>query len=135
MMMMMRTTLTITMVLRLRTPAPGEWRNAKCLGQCATNSYDPFFEDQPEALDFCNGEWDGIPCVIREECLLFALTNNLKEGVWGGTSELNRKALRKRWPLKGREPRPEWHWMTEAEAVTGLSPELLAEDDEEDEDD
>jgi hypothetical protein len=122
------------MVLRLRMPAPGNWEHAKCLGMCARSDYDPFFEDMDEAIDFCNGAPDDRVCPIREECLLFALTNNLKEGVWGGTSEITRRALRKRWPLKGREPRPEWTWMTEAEALAGLSPhELLAdEDDEED---
>lgn len=135
----MRTTLTITMVLRLRTQAPGNWQKAKCLGQCATSDYDPFFEDQPEAMSFCNGEWDGIVCPVREECLLFALTNNLKEGVWGGTSELTRRIIRKRWPLKGRVPRDEWHWMTEEDALADsgiyITEVWLADDEEDDEDD
>jgi hypothetical protein len=124
------------MVLRLRTPAPGNWAYAKCLGVCATDSYDPFFEDMDEALDYCNGLSDGRPCPIREECLLFALTNNLKEGIWGGCSELTRRALRRRWPLQGREPRPEWHWMTEEHALEGVSlVDLLAENAETDEED
>jgi hypothetical protein len=122
-------------VLRLRVPAPGNWQHAKCLGSVADLVYDPFFEDMDEALDFCNGESDGRVCPIREECLVFALTNNLKEGVWGGTSEICRRALRKRWPLRGREPRPEWHWVTEAEAIQGLTLQDLLTDDEEDEDD
>ena len=123
------------MVLRLRVPAPGNWQDAKCLGVCANTEYDPFFEDMTEALDFCNGEADGRVCPIREDCLIFALTNNLKEGVWGGASELTRGALRKRWPLRGREPRPEWHWMTEPDAIDGLSlQDLMTDEDEEDDD-
>ena len=120
------------MVLRLRTCAPGNWEHAKCLGVCATSEYDPFFEDQPEALDYCNGDSDGKPCQIRNDCLLFALTNNLKEGVWGGCSELTRRAMRRRWPLQGREPRPEWRWMTQQDAVNGLTD---LDDDDDDEDD
>lgn len=120
------------MVLRLRTPAPGNWRKAKCLGTSADTDYDPFFDDMDEALAFCNGTIDDRPCGIRHDCMVFALTNNLKEGVWGGTSELTRRALRKRWPLKGREPRPEWHWMTEEDAIKGLSPQELEDDDEDD---
>jgi hypothetical protein len=119
-----------SMVLKLRTPAPGAWEQAKCDGKLADTSYDPWFEDMDEALDFCNGTWDGDTCPIRHECLLYALTNNERYGVWGGTSELTRRAIRKRWPLKGREPRPEWQWMTEQDAITGLAPEQLAEDDD-----
>lgn len=119
------------MVLFPRIPAP-DWGKGKCAEVHAnSNTYDPFFEDCDEALVFCNGEYDNTPCPIRHECLLFALTNNEKFGIWGGTTVLTRKALRKRWPLQGKTPRPEWHWMTEEEAVRGLSPEELAEDDDE----
>lgn len=107
------------MVVHLRIDAP-DWRKAKCRGTVADNEYDPFFHDMPEALDFCNGAADGQVCPIRHECMLFALTNNERFGVWGGTSELTRRALRKRWPLRGKEPRPEWHWMTEDDALDGL---------------
>lgn len=118
------------MVLRLRRAAPDAWAQAKCHGKLANTSYDPWFDDMDEALDFCNGMWDGSTCPIRHECLLYALTNNERYGVWGGTSELTRRAIRKRWPLKGREPRPEWTWMTEQDAIAGLAPEQLTEDDD-----
>lgn len=122
------------MVLRLRIPPPDQWRDAKCLGIGLAGD-DPWFEDMDEALIFCNGGADGIVCPVREGCLLFALTNNLKEGVWGGCSELTRRALRKRWPLQGRVPRVEWHWMTELEALHGVKlSELLAEEDDDDDD-
>ena len=49
-------------------------------------------------------------CPVRDQCLIFALVNNEKSGVWGGASELGRRWLRKKWPLKGKEPRPEWQW-------------------------
>ena len=120
------------MVLRLRIPPPDGWRVAKCRAVGVTREYDPFFDDMDEALDFCNGEADGVVCPMREGCLLFALTNNLKEGVWGGCSELTRRALRKRWPLQGREPRAEWHFMTQEKALHGVRlADLLEEDDDE----
>lgn len=122
------------MVLNLRLPAPSRWQAAKCLGKVRRDSNgeldDPFFEDDEDeestwdpqdALDFCNGTIDGNVCPIREQCLLFALTNNERMGVWGGMSEKDRKAMRKMWPWKGgREPRPEWKWMPPGQAVSML---------------
>jgi len=125
------------MVLKLRIEPPGQWARAKCLGQIATSDYDPFFEDMPEAVAFCNGEYDGVVCPIRQECLVFALLNNLREGVWGGCSEITRRAIRRKWPIiERREPRPEWRWMTQADAIAGIPVlDLLFDDDDEGEDD
>lgn len=110
------------MVLKLREPAPGNWRKAKCLGITASTGNDPFFdEDTGPAVEFCNGTADGKVCPIRNECLLFALVNNCKEGVWGGCDELTRKAIRKKWPMKSRQGvRPEWRWMERDQALAGL---------------
>lgn len=143
------------MVLRLRVPAPGGWQQAKCRGQVRRlpadaeegieaddELYDPFFSDTPgdlverDAVDFCNGTIDGMQCPIRDGCLTFALTNNERFGVYGGMTELARKALRKKWPWKGgKEPRPEWRWMSQEEAISLVSPEELADDGEDDDTD
>lgn len=135
------------MVLHLRTNAP-DWDKAKCHGYVSgphpvepddLPDYDPWSYDEATAMDFCNGPDE--PCPIRHECLLFALTNNCAHGVWGGMSEVDRKALRKRWPL-GRgtrtegqtvwEPRSEWRWMPPGEASEGLDRDLLKLEVEED---
>lgn len=118
------------MVLKLRYPAPNGWARAKCYDYYLTHTDDPFFSEEEsekqEALDFCNGVADGITCPVRNECLLFALTNNEKEGVWGGTSEITRKAIRKKYPpLKGGKPRDEWTWQSEKDALKGLDREQL----------
>jgi WhiB family redox-sensing transcriptional regulator len=36
-------------------------------------------------------------CEVREACLEFALATNQESGVWGGTSEEERRKLRKSW--------------------------------------
>jgi WhiB family redox-sensing transcriptional regulator len=115
------------LVLRLREDSPNLWDGAKCLSVTVTGDYDPFFDDEEmdEAISFCNGESDGIVCPIREKCLHFALTNNEKFGVWGGTSELTRKALRKKLPSKGGKPNSGWKWMSEEDALDGLDRERL----------
>jgi hypothetical protein len=135
------------MVQHLRVSAP--WlrqRGSKCGAIQVSSYYDPFFGiedgeetgDLSEAVDFCNGTADGFVCPVRHGCLLFALTNNEKYGVWGGTTPQTRRAIRKQWPLRrGKVPRPEWRFMIEKEAMDMLSErdraELQAETDAEDE--
>jgi Transcription factor WhiB len=119
------------MVLHLRRSAPN-WEKAKCLGTAPIRTpgesevYDPWFdeEDPSPVLDICNGEdGDGV-CPIREACLHFALVNNERFGVWGGTSEQDRKAIRKKWRWKpgASEPRPEWTWYPPGHVQSLLSP-------------
>lgn len=110
------------MVLRLRTESPKVWEKAKCASLPVTRDYDPFFsEDEDEkndAIRFCNGTDDGVTCPVRHECLIFALSNNCKEGIWGGTSESTRKAIRKRYPPLRNQIREEWEWKTERQALS-----------------
>lgn len=132
------------MVLRLRVEAPGGWDRAKCRDQVQRlpgddDVYDPFFledaDDEKDAVDFCNGTIDGLQCPIRDACLIFALTNNERFGVWGGMTELARKALRKKWPWRGGKlPRPEWRWFNTENALALVSPEDLAEADSDEDD-
>jgi len=88
-----------------------------------TSDYDPWFtdEDMPDAIDLCNGTADGKVCPLRDACLNFALVNNEKYGVWGGTSEITRAAMRKKHKAPYGKSSPEWKWMTEDEALTGLT--------------
>ena len=41
-------------------------------------------------------------CEVQTECLEFALATNQDSGVWGGTSEEERRKLRKQWVARQR---------------------------------
>ena len=69
---------------------PGSWQDeANCLGV----DPDLFFPERGastrEAKEVCKG------CVVREDCLEFALANGEKFGIWGGMSERERRRIRR----------------------------------------
>lgn len=43
-------------------------------------------------------------CVVKAECLQFALERNQEAGIWGGTSEDERRRLRRAWVAGRRRP-------------------------------
>lgn len=63
--------------------------------QAACNNVDPdlFFpargDSTREAKQVCRG------CVVRDDCLEYALTNGEKYGIWGGLSERERRRIRR----------------------------------------
>ena len=66
------------------------WQDeANCLGV----DPDLFFPERgastKEAKEVCRG------CVVREDCLEFALSNGEKFGIWGGMSERERRRIRR----------------------------------------
>ncbi len=65
-------------------------RQANCMGV----DPDLFFPERGastrEAKEVCRG------CVVREDCLEFALVNSEKFGIWGGLSERERRRIRRR---------------------------------------
>ena len=50
-----------------------------------------------EAKEVCRG------CVVREDCLEYALANGEKFGIWGGMSERERRRLRRARALSRRD--------------------------------
>jgi WhiB family redox-sensing transcriptional regulator len=75
---------------RLGVAAPAWQRYANCLGV----DPDLFFPERGgstrEAKEVCRG------CVVREECLEYAIEAGEKFGIWGGLSERERRTLRRR---------------------------------------
>ena len=42
-------------------------------------------------------------CDVQKSCLDYALTTNQDSGIWGGTSEEERRALRRQWVARNRK--------------------------------
>jgi len=82
------------------SPEQTAWRRqANCMGV----DPDLFFPERGsstrEAKEVCRG------CVVREECLEFALENGEKFGIWGGLSERERRRIRRRRNIERRQAR------------------------------
>jgi WhiB family transcriptional regulator, redox-sensing transcriptional regulator len=64
-------------------------RQANCMGV----DPDLFFPERGsstrEAKEVCRG------CVVRDDCLEFAIANGEKFGIWGGMSERERRRVRR----------------------------------------
>lgn len=62
-------------------------------GLCAQTDPEAFFPNKGgsnrEAKRIC------ARCDVREDCLAYALAHDERFGIWGGTSELDRKAIRR----------------------------------------
>ncbi|MEM9036962.1 MAG: WhiB family transcriptional regulator [Actinomycetota bacterium] len=75
---------------------PGWWEQANCLGV----DPDLFFPERGastrEAKEVCRG------CVVREDCLEYALAKGEKFGIWGGMSERERRRIRRERALRRR---------------------------------
>ncbi|WP_274916937.1 WhiB family transcriptional regulator [Streptomyces sp. WZ-12] len=61
---------------------------------------DPWFDDPDEARAVCNGDVDGIICPMRQQCLVQAMVNCERHGVWAGLSEEQLAWMRKRYRRK-----------------------------------
>lgn len=72
------------------TIEPEGWQ---LLANCLGVDPDLFFPERgastKEAKAVCQG------CVVREECLEYALANGEKFGIWGGLSERERRRIRR----------------------------------------
>lgn len=62
-------------------------------GNCRGIPADLFFPERgastTDARAVCAG------CVVREECLEYALANDIRFGIWGGHSERERRRMRR----------------------------------------
>lgn len=81
----------------------GSWRDSAA---CRDTDPDLFFpmgttgpavEQIEAAKEICR------TCDVQADCLEFALSTNQEQGVWGGTSEDERRRIRKRWIARRRQ--------------------------------
>jgi WhiB family redox-sensing transcriptional regulator len=76
-----------------RAGADEDERSWQRLANCLGVDPDLFFPERGvstrEAKEVCRG------CVVRAECLDYALANGEKFGIWGGLSERERRTVRR----------------------------------------
>jgi len=62
-------------------------------GNCANKPPSTFFPSDGVGVDLARRVCDGCP--VKDHCLEYALTNRIDHGVWGGTSERERRRILK----------------------------------------
>ena len=66
------------------------WQSrANCMGVDPELFFPERGSSTREAKEVCRG------CVVREDCLEFAISNGEKFGIWGGMSERERRRVRR----------------------------------------
>jgi WhiB family redox-sensing transcriptional regulator len=93
-----RTKVSMEIITTLYGRQERSWQlQANCMGV----DPDLFFPERGastrEAKEVCRG------CVVREDCLEYALANGEKFGIWGGMSERERRRLRRARALARRD--------------------------------
>ncbi len=81
--------------LASRTPGRSDWR---ALGACRHEDPELFFPiiaSGPGLVQTDRAKSVCARCPVRAECLQFAVQTVQDHGVWGGTSEEERRALRR----------------------------------------
>lgn len=63
------------------------------LGACQGLDTEIFFPDRGESLKPAKTVCE--QCIVKDECLEFALSHGERFGVWGGTSERERRRIRR----------------------------------------
>ena len=75
----------------------GDWRNVASCRDTDPDLFFPIGTTGPalEQIEAARGVC--MECPAQEPCLEFALATNQESGVWGGTSEEERRKLRRSW--------------------------------------
>ncbi|HIE22519.1 MAG TPA: WhiB family transcriptional regulator [Acidimicrobiia bacterium] len=56
-----------------------------------------FFPDQEDLVGMARAKAVCATCPVAAECLTWAIDTNQAEGVWGGHTPKERRAIRRRW--------------------------------------
>jgi WhiB family redox-sensing transcriptional regulator len=75
----------------LGVESPDWYEHAECRGAPQDTFFPGQGEDTKPAIAICN------VCPVAVECLAWALDHGEKYGIWGGTSERERRHMRKDW--------------------------------------
>ena len=75
-----------------RTPMWLRSEQRKCIGR-TDEFYKASSTEVLRAKNICNGMDGERPCPFRSDCLRYAIDNSESYGVWGGTSERDRRKI------------------------------------------
>ena len=77
---------------------PASWESRAACTHCDPDLFFPIGASGPARRQIAHAKAICACCQVRGECLQFALTTHQVHGVWGGTSEEERRLLRSRGP-------------------------------------
>lgn len=76
---------------------PGDWEErAACRDLDPSLAYRLFFPAQHRYAELAQARIICATCPVKAECLAFALDTHQDHGIWGGTSERERRGIRRR---------------------------------------
>lgn len=76
------------------------WREAAA---CFDHQEVGFFPARDDAAGISRAKAVCATCLVRDDCLLFAIETNQPDGIWGGMTVRERARLRRRWLKDMRE--------------------------------
>ena len=74
-----------------------DWRDTAACRDSEPNLFFPIGSTGPAVDQIEAAKAICVECIVREDCLAYALETNQEAGVWGGYAEDERRRLRKRW--------------------------------------
>ncbi len=83
----------------------GDWRDASACQDVDTDLFFPVGATGSAVPQIEAAKAMCARCEAQDACLQFAVTTNQEYGVWGGTSEEERRQLRRAWRARLRESR------------------------------
>jgi WhiB family redox-sensing transcriptional regulator len=95
-----------SMALTFQSPpdwsADERWRTQAVCGDIDPDLFFPVGVTGPAVEQIATAKAVCAGCTVRAECLEFAISTNQEYGVWGGTSEEERRVLRRAWRAQQR---------------------------------
>src|SRR5688500_7311895 len=79
-----------------------EWRRDAACKDVDPNLFFPIGVTGPAVAQIAAAKSICDQCLVQRDCLEFAITTNQEFGVWGGTTEDERRVLRRRWRAEQR---------------------------------
>ena len=88
---------TNTMATVLSDPLEASWRELAACTAHDPNLFFPVGDTGPALEQIAQAKQICAECPIKVECLTYAIESNQVNGVWGGTTEQERRLMRRRW--------------------------------------